>query len=117
MTAWADGLNFFLATHPEVRPRVMNRFEPWMVLPFSEGSIGWDIETASLRDLEAFYGGEPRASRAVRPEARPQGARRFRTGSPSRAGAHGVRAAMLLINPHTSFFLPGRRPTCGATRG
>jgi acyl-homoserine-lactone acylase len=56
MTAWADGLNFFLATHPDVRPRVITRFEPWMVLPFSEGSIGWDIESVSLRDLEAFYG-------------------------------------------------------------
>src|SRR6185369_8142978 len=29
MDAWADGLNYFLATHPEVRPRVLTRFEPW----------------------------------------------------------------------------------------
>src|SRR6187402_2459795 len=39
MTAWADGLNFYLSTHPQVKPRVITRFEPWMALTFSEGSI------------------------------------------------------------------------------
>lgn len=28
MIAWADGLNFYLRTHPEVTPRVIHRFEP-----------------------------------------------------------------------------------------
>src|SRR5205807_5802027 len=44
MNAWADGLNFYLARHPEVKPRVIKHFEPWMALTFSEGSIGGDIE-------------------------------------------------------------------------
>src|SRR3954453_11186709 len=44
MDAWADGLNYFLATHPDVKPRALARFEPWMVLSFTEGSIGGDIE-------------------------------------------------------------------------
>ncbi len=44
MTAWADGLNFYLAKNPQVKPRVITRFEPWMALSFSEGSIGGDIE-------------------------------------------------------------------------
>ena len=56
MDAWADGLNHYLATHPQVRPKVLQRFEPWMTLAFSEGSIGWDIERVSLGDLEGFYG-------------------------------------------------------------
>ena len=43
MNAWADGLNFYLTTHPDVRPRAITRFEPWMALSFSEGSIGGDI--------------------------------------------------------------------------
>src|SRR5947209_7235714 len=30
MNAWADGLNFFLYKHPEVKPRLITRFEPWM---------------------------------------------------------------------------------------
>ena len=56
MDGWADGLNFYLATHPDVKPRVITKFEPWMALSFSEGSIGGDIERVNLRELEAFYG-------------------------------------------------------------
>jgi acyl-homoserine-lactone acylase len=55
MDAWADGLNFFLYKNPQVQPRVITRFEPWMPLAFSEGSIGGDIEQVNLRALEAFY--------------------------------------------------------------
>ena len=28
--AFADGLNHYLATHPEVKPQLLTRFEPWM---------------------------------------------------------------------------------------
>ena len=48
MNAWADGLNYYLATHPAVHPRVIKHFEPWMALSFTEGSIGGDIERVSL---------------------------------------------------------------------
>src|SRR2546423_4454396 len=30
MDAWADGLNFYLAKHAEVRPKVIRHFQPWM---------------------------------------------------------------------------------------
>jgi acyl-homoserine-lactone acylase len=40
MDAWADGLNYYLATHPSVTPKVITHFEPWMALSFTEGSIG-----------------------------------------------------------------------------
>src|SRR5690242_286341 len=39
MDGWADGLNYYLATHPNVIPHVIKHFEPWMALTFSEGSI------------------------------------------------------------------------------
>src|SRR5579872_1497136 len=55
MDAWADGLNYFLATHPNVRPKVLTHFEPWMVMSFTEGSIGGDIERIDLKPLEQFY--------------------------------------------------------------
>src|SRR2546428_6573640 len=61
MNAWADGLNFYLAKHPEVKPRVIKHFEPWMALTFSEGSIGGDIETINLNQLQTFYGNAPAA--------------------------------------------------------
>ena len=43
MDAWADGLNYYLHTHPQTKPRAIQKFEPWMALSFSEGSIGGDI--------------------------------------------------------------------------
>ena len=83
MDAWADGLNYYLHTHPEVHPRVLTRFEPWMALTFSEGSIGGDIERVSLRDLEALLRrAAPRRPR--RPTAR--GRRRSRSAWPPCAG-------------------------------
>src|SRR4051794_5661704 len=60
MNAWADGLNYFLATHPDVHPRVLKRFEPWMALSFTEGSIGGDIERIDLDALRDFYSSSPR---------------------------------------------------------
>src|SRR5690606_38830518 len=65
MDAWADGLNYFLHTHPEVKPRVLTRFEPWMALTFTEGSIGGDIERVNVRELEAFYTNPPPPLTAV----------------------------------------------------
>src|SRR6267143_1916038 len=56
MQAFADGLNYYLSKHPEVKPRVIQRFEPWMALTFTEGSIGGDIERVNLNLLQAFYG-------------------------------------------------------------
>src|SRR5258708_24793805 len=53
MNAYADGLNYYLASHPKVTPRVIMHFEPWMALSFSEGSIGGDIERVNLNQLEA----------------------------------------------------------------
>ena len=103
MVAWADGLNHFLATHPNVRPRVLTRFEPWMALSFSEGSIGADIESVSLGQLEAFYG-----RREVAWSADERGLT-FR--EPSGSNGFAIAPALtrngrplLLINPHTSFF-------------
>ena len=56
MDAWADGLNAYLASHHDVKPKVIQRFEPWMALSFTEGSIGGDIERVDLKKLEEFYG-------------------------------------------------------------
>jgi acyl-homoserine-lactone acylase len=103
MTAWADGLNFYLATHPAVRPRVLTRFEPWMPLAFSEGSIGGDIEDIGLRGLEAFYGDSaalPPVAAAEGPEPEPSGSNGIALGPSVTASGR----AMLLINPHTSFY-------------
>jgi acyl-homoserine-lactone acylase len=110
MNGWADGLNYYLQTHPQVKPRVITHFEPWMALSFSEGSIGGDIERVNLNQLEAFYGNrgasEVKSSRDEHGDGEP--------GVPNEpTGSNGVAVApantvnhhaLLLINPHTSFF-------------
>jgi acyl-homoserine-lactone acylase len=99
MNAWADGLNYFLGTHPEVKPRVLKRFEPWMVMSFTEGSIGGDIERIDLAELERFYSGKQTANVGP-PERERQGSNGIAiTPSLTRDGK-----ALLLINPHTSFY-------------
>src|SRR5688500_1367973 len=60
MDGWADGLNYYLYKNPQVKPRVITQFSPWMALSFSEGSIGGDIERISIPSLRAFYSGAPR---------------------------------------------------------
>ncbi|MCX5762488.1 MAG: penicillin acylase family protein [Gemmatimonadetes bacterium] len=121
MVAWADGLNFYLARHPAVKPRVITKFEPWMALTFSEGSIGNDIDGVNVSQLQAFYGNGPvkiarmgpgsaferaaLAADAVRAiddavEKEPSGSNGMAV-SPKNTKAG---RALLLINPHTSFF-------------
>src|SRR4051812_36865954 len=100
MDAWAAGLNYYLLTHPDVHPRALTQFEPWMALSFTEGSIGGDIERADLGPLAAFYGGEsaPRIAMAGEPE--PGGSNGIAIAPALTRDGH----ALLLINPHTSFF-------------
>jgi acyl-homoserine-lactone acylase len=103
MTAWADGLNDYLASHPAVKPRVIKHFEPWMALSFSEGSIGGDIERVSLSKLESFYGGQRTALLDDEIAGRfrePGGSNGIAISPLNTMGHH----ALLLINPHTSFF-------------
>lgn len=104
MVAFADGLNFYLHTHPEVKPKLITRFEPWMALSFSEGSIGGDIEEIDLAALEAFYGKPDKqpVQAALDPHfvSEPRGSNGFAIAPKLTRSGH----AMLLINPHTSFY-------------
>jgi acyl-homoserine-lactone acylase len=103
MSAFADGLNFYLLRHPEVKPRVIKRFEPWMALSFTEGSIGGDIERMNLAQLESFYGKVPVSANISADDdevEEPRGSNGMAIAPSNTAGHH----ALLLINPHTSFF-------------
>lgn len=104
MVSFADGLNYYLHTHPEVTPRLITRFEPWMALSFSEGSIGGDIEEIDLKELEAFYGNKAPLAQVALAETgfapEPRGSNGFAIAPAlSKSGR-----ALLLINPHTSFY-------------
>ncbi|MCW5910927.1 MAG: penicillin acylase family protein [Cyclobacteriaceae bacterium] len=101
--AFADGINYYLYTHPEVKPKLIRRFQPWMPFLFSEGSIGGDIESVSVNRLKAFYG----KGEVYLPEPDPRKQEPEPRGSNGFAIAPSLSAsgnALLLINPHTSFY-------------
>jgi acyl-homoserine-lactone acylase len=102
MNAFADGLNFYLAQHPDVKPRVILHFEPWMALSFTEGSIGGDIEKVNLDQLKALYGRLPVVATPAQEEFDPEP--RGSNGAAVAPSNTVNRHALLLINPHTSFY-------------
>ena len=100
LDAFAAGLNAYRADHPEVRPRLLERFEPWHPLAFirynyyqngffwSAGLRPGDLETAAEH---------PGPSRHT-------GSNGWVIGPQKSATGH----AMLFINPHLPFFGPGQ---------
>jgi acyl-homoserine-lactone acylase len=103
MAAWADGLNYYLYKNPDVAPRVISRFEPWMALTFTEGSIGGDIERVSLGRLEEFYGERFESQMAASGNdifEEPRGSNGFAIAPSNSASGN----ALFWINPHTSFY-------------
>ena len=99
-----------------MKPRVITRFEPWMALSFSEGSIGGDIERVNLGAARGVLWQPDRATaRSVAgarvaleadavgeggPPAEPTGSNGIAIAGANTASGK----AQLLINPHTSFF-------------
>ncbi len=117
LDAFAAGTNYYLATHPDVHPRRIRRFQPWMPLLFSEGSIGGNVSVVPAERIKAFYG-QQKPTSWHRP---PAGADRFDGSS---VGSNGFAIAparsasghaLLLINPHTSFYFRSEVQMTSAT--
>ncbi|HEX5890653.1 MAG TPA: penicillin acylase family protein [Pyrinomonadaceae bacterium] len=98
--AFAAGFNYYLARHPEVRPRLLTKIEPWHTLAFIRYNY---FQNGFARD--------PSLRRMTLQTAALENDLKEHTGSngwvigPSRsATGH----AMLFINPHLPFFGPGQ---------
>ncbi|PTM08992.1 MAG: acylase [Bacteroidetes bacterium] len=104
--AFADGINYYLHTHPTVQPAWITRFQPWMPFTFSEGSIGGDTYWVSTTALAKLYGQEERVHPTPDEEdnddlnEEPRGSNGFAIGKQLTTQGK----ALLLINPHTSFY-------------
>jgi len=100
--AYADGINYYLYKHPEVKPALLKRFQPWYPMLWTDGSIG-AISTAGVGvgELQNFYSGE------IEPVARIENVEEKVTGSNGFAFAPTITKshnAILYINPHVTFY-------------
>lgn len=108
--AFADGINYYLYSHPDVKPKLIDHFEPWMPMYFSEGSIGGDIERISTEKIKKFYAEDQGSELAEVYD----GIQKLEYGESQGSNGFAISGkltssgnAMLLINPHTSFFFRG----------
>jgi len=102
LNAFADGINFYLYKHQNVKPILLNHFEPWYALLWTDGSIG-AISTAgiSVDELKNFYAGndETLTKREFKAED-PTGSNGFAFGPAITESGN----AILYINPHVTFY-------------
>ncbi|AMR31350.1 penicillin amidase [Mucilaginibacter sp. PAMC 26640] len=109
LDAFADGVNYYLYKHPEVKPLVFKKFKPWYALMFTDGSVA-ATETGDItpKETELFYGKRENTVGAVfnpnsiinTHEDKETGSNGFAI-SPSRTASGN---AMLYINPHVPFY-------------
>lgn len=103
--AYAAGINYYLERHPEVRPRLINRFEPWFVLITGApplASLG--ITTQEIRTLFKELPAAPTPTPAPG-ESVEEGSNMWAISPQKSASGH----ALLFINPHVAFFGGGQR--------
>ena len=113
LDAFADGVNYYLYKHPEVKPKLLNHFEPWYALLWTDGSIG-SITTADFtaKDLKNLYGSEIGDIQKISDFDNSLAQLRhteeeLATGSNGFAFAPSItesKNAILYINPHVSFY-------------
>jgi len=108
MDAFADGVNYYLYRHPEVKPAVFHHFQPWYALMFTDGSVS-ATETGGIGTKETgeLYLNGPASGALSQPHTTENMAAPRETGSNGFAVAPSKTTsghAMLFINPHVPFY-------------
>lgn len=103
LNAYADGINYFLQKHPEVKPRLITHFEPWYPLLWTDGSIG-AISTGDVSEKEtALFYGLPTTVASIKFKTLDEkltGSNGFAVGPSLSKTGH----SLLYINPHVTFY-------------
>ncbi len=93
-TAFAEGLNYYLATHPEVKPRLINHFEPWMVVSYGRQLI------LEMGFRYTRLGGDIMPGSPAKTYAEQVGSNAWAVSGERTASGN----PMLFINPHQPWF-------------
>src|ERR1051326_868031 len=104
--AFAAGVNRYLETHPQTKPRLLTRWEPWFILMEEHrGPAGTGITRAERERAFPILSGAAATDLDAPPPDPDEGSNMWAVGPSRTTTGH----AMLLINPHVSFLGGGQR--------
>ena len=92
--ASAEGLNYFLARNPQVKPRLITHFEPWYIYAFNRYALYYKF----------IFGKSGLKPAEISSAAESQGSNMWAVTPAKSADGH----ALLFINPHQPFFGVGQ---------
>lgn len=106
LIAFADGINYYLYKHPQVKPEVFSRFEPWFHLMFTDGGL-YATKTGGIQfnDVQNLYDSN---SHLISSIANYQTLHKNQHGASNAFAIAPVKSAsknaLLYINPHGDFY-------------